>query len=108
MPTKGSESGGQSLNESACILPVRGRIGVRDNACEREEDDLELLISTGRQESIDLDYKSSAALQRTNGKKAEIRRAVSAFANSAGGVLVYGMKENGRVPTEIDLGVDPT
>jgi predicted HTH transcriptional regulator len=74
---------------------------------EWEEDDLELLIRTGVQESIELDYKSSADLRKTDGKKGEISRDVSAFGNSAGGVLVYGVKEDKHVPIEIDDGCDP-
>ncbi len=74
---------------------------------EWEEEDLELLISTGRQEAIDLDYKSNDALGKSEGKKNEISKDVSAFANSAGGVIVYGMKEDGHVPTELDDGYDP-
>jgi len=74
---------------------------------EWEEDNLLDLIKAGIQESIDLDYKRSAALGNTDGKKNEISKDVSAFANSAGGTIVYGMIENKHVPTELDSGYDP-
>lgn len=64
------------------------------------------LIRVEEQEGLRLDYKASAALDKTDNKKNEISRDVSAFANSAGGFLVYGMLENKHVPTSIDVGVD--
>jgi hypothetical protein len=83
------------------------RRDVVDNPWEWEEADLEQLIAVGRQEAIDLDYKASDALQKTEGKKTEISKDVSAFANSAGGTLVYGIREDKHVPVEIDGGCDP-
>lgn len=74
---------------------------------EWEEEDLELLISAKTQESISLEYKSTEALEKTDRKKDEISKDVSAFANSAGGVIVYGMMEDRHVPTELDRGYDP-
>lgn len=71
------------------------------------EDDLLTLIASGEKESITLDYKRSDSLQKTDGRKNEISKDVSALANSAGGTLVYGMAEDGYVPKEIDGGVDP-
>jgi hypothetical protein len=64
------------------------------------------LIAVGEQESLTLDYKHSASLAKDNGKKNDLSKDVSSFANSAGGVLVYGMKEDKHVPTEIDVGLD--
>lgn len=74
---------------------------------EWTEADLLALIKDQVAESLSLDYKASAALQRTDGKKAELSKDVSAFANSAGGVLVYGVHENGHIPTLLDGGLDP-
>jgi hypothetical protein len=71
------------------------------------EDDLLGLIKDQVAESLTLDYKASASLQRTDGKKADLSKDVSAFANSAGGLLVYGIKENGHIPTELDEGLNP-
>jgi hypothetical protein len=72
-----------------------------------DESDLLSLIADGVQESLHLDYKASDALQRTDGKKNEISKDVSAFANSDGGMLVYGIEEIGHLPVKIDNGCDP-
>jgi hypothetical protein len=45
------------------------------------------------QESLILDYKAAASLGKTNGKKKEITKDVSAMANSAGGTIIYGIAE---------------
>ena len=71
------------------------------------ERDLQELIRDQVSESLTLDYKASPAMQRTDAKKAELSKDVSAFANSAGGILVYGIVENGHVPTNLDDGFDP-
>lgn len=71
------------------------------------EQDLLQLIKDQVGESLTLDYKESGALQRTDGKKNELSKDVSAFANAAGGVLVYGMREDGHVPIGLDDGLDP-
>jgi predicted HTH transcriptional regulator len=64
------------------------------------------LIKVGEQESLTLDYKASAGLAKTDKCRSDLSKDVSAFANSAGGFLVYGMLENKHVPTSIDVGVD--
>lgn len=73
-----------------------------------DEADIRSLIIDGVPESISLDYKDSRALEKTDRKKADISKDVSAFANAAGGTIVYGVSEKGQRPTEIDGGVDPT
>jgi hypothetical protein len=80
---------------------------VKQNSWDWDERDLLELIKLGVQESLELDYKQCDSLQRTDTKKNEISKDVSAFANSAGGVLVYGVEEDGHVPTAIDAGFDP-
>lgn len=45
------------------------------------------------QEALDLDYKGADALAKSDGKKKEIHKDVSAMANSAGGTLIYGIRE---------------
>lgn len=45
------------------------------------------------EENIHLDYKAADALLKTEGKKKEISKDVSAFANSDGGTIIYGVKE---------------
>jgi hypothetical protein len=54
---------------------------------------LESLIQNQVEESTELEYKSSAAIDNTPQKKKEISKDVSAMANSAGGVIIYGIKE---------------
>jgi hypothetical protein len=70
------------------------------------EADLLSLIETAEKESLTLDYKACDALGFSDSKKNEISKDVSAFANSAGGIIIYGMIENGFVPTKIDIGFD--
>lgn len=45
------------------------------------------------EESSTLDYKAADALGKNDGKKKEITKDVSAMANSAGGIIIYGIKE---------------
>lgn len=54
---------------------------------------IQLYITDGVEENLNLDYKAADALQKTEGKKKEIAKDVSAMANSAGGVIIYGIKE---------------
>jgi len=51
------------------------------------------LISNQVQESLKLEYKSAGALEKTDEKKKEITKDVSAMANSDGGTIIYGIKE---------------
>ena len=55
---------------------------------------LERYISSGIEENLTLDFKAGAALSRevTNRQK-EIAKDVSAMANSAGGLIIYGIGE---------------
>lgn len=75
---------------------------------EWDEASIRELIASQVQESLTLDYKSCGSLARTDAKKREISKDVSAFANSAGGTIVYGVVEDKHVPTEIDVGYLPT
>jgi hypothetical protein len=74
-----------------------------------EEEDILSLIRNGVAESIRLDYKACDALQKTDGKKKEISKDVAAFANSAGGTIIYGVIEDKRtrLPKDVDIGYDP-
>lgn len=54
---------------------------------------LEQMITDRIEEDITLDYKRADSLARSDGRKAELVRDVSAFANSSGGVLIYGIAE---------------
>lgn len=51
------------------------------------------IISNNLEESINLEFKSSGALSKNEKHKNEISKDISSFANSAGGVLVYGIEE---------------
>lgn len=64
-------------------------------------------IEQGIEESLTLEYKAAPALDKAQQKKDEITKDVSAMANAAGGVLIYGIAEdqkNGRkhLPSHID------
>ena len=74
---------------------------------EWAEEDLLDLIRQPVEESLTLDYKRCAALEKTSEKRTELTKDVSAFANSAGGTLVYGIIESGQTPTALDAGYDP-
>jgi predicted HTH transcriptional regulator len=78
------------------------------DSVEWNEADVSSLIANEVQESLTLDYKQSDALGKSDGKKNELSKDVSAFANSSGGTILYGMTENGHYPTLIDSGLDPT
>lgn len=56
-------------------------------------DDIKSLIDNEVEESIYLDFKDAKALDKNDLKKKEISKDVSAFANSDGGIIVYGISE---------------
>ncbi len=69
---------------------------------------LQRLIDDRTSESLLLDYKASGALDK--GAATEISKDVSAFANAAGGTIIYGIEEdpnNRHLPLRIDEGTDP-
>jgi schlafen family protein len=68
--------------------------------------DLQKLVDGGIGESLTLEYKASAALEKSD--RREIIKDVTAFANSAGGQIVYGIVEVDGAPQSLDNGVDPT
>lgn len=72
------------------------------------ENDIQELIVNEVQENINLDYKACDSLS-VHGEKPrnELAKDVSAFANSDGGILIYGVIEEGSKPLEIDKGYDP-
>ncbi len=60
---------------------------------EWNEAALQQYIDDEIEESLTLEYKAADALEKTDGKKKEITKDVSAMANSAGGVIIYGIAE---------------
>ncbi|MBL8878431.1 MAG: ATP-binding protein [Phycisphaerales bacterium] len=80
---------------------------------EWTEEDLHRLVRSKTPESIELDYKQSDALRNTTANKKSLSKDVSAFANSAGGTLVYGIRESkdselgAPVPESLDNGLHP-
>jgi len=55
--------------------------------------DIQKLIDNQIEESIHLEYKQSDAFGKTDGKRKEIAKDVSSFANSDGGIIIYGLTE---------------
>lgn len=54
---------------------------------------LDQMIHERIEESLSLDYKRADSLLKTDGKKAEITKDISSFANSSGGAVIYGIAE---------------
>jgi len=67
---------------------------------------LNQLIANGIEENSELEYKSDAALQRDEKRITEATKDVSAFANSNGGVLIYGIGEN-RTKRHLPGNIEP-
>jgi hypothetical protein len=72
--------------------------------------DLMDLINLKQEESLQLDFKRAESLDSTERTKTEISKDVSAFANSAGGAIVYGIGKSVREPhvAEVFSPIDPT
>lgn len=67
-------------------------------------EDINNLITNEVEENIHLDYKAAGALDKKDDKKRnEITKDISAFANSDGGIIVYGVSEEDHRPKEISL-----
>ena len=58
-----------------------------------DESKLNSYIDNAVEEGPELEYKASGSLRKQEGKKTEITKDVSSFANSAGGTIIYGIKE---------------
>jgi hypothetical protein len=63
------------------------------NRSSYERSDIQWLLDNAIEENISLDFKANGALDKTDGKKREVGKDITAFANSAGGVIVYGILE---------------
>jgi len=62
---------------------------------EYTQEDILALIEEGAEESLNLDFKRAESLEQTDGRKKEISKDVSSFANSDGGIIIYGIDEEG-------------
>lgn len=58
---------------------------------------LDYLIRSQAEESIHMEFKSGDALGRTDSKKSEIAKDISAMANSDGGIIIYGLSEENHI-----------
>lgn len=64
-------------------------------------DTINSLIENEVEENIHLDYKDDKALQTNDKGKNDITKDVSSFANSDGGIIVYGLSEKDHKPNSI-------
>lgn len=71
------------------------------------EEKLNSYIENQIEENINLDYKASGSLQNSEGKKTEISKDVSAFANSNGGIIIYGITERNEGAKYLPEKIDP-
>ena len=69
---------------------------------EWEESDLDELHRGEIMENLTLEYKDFRVLENKVYQQGELFKDVSAFANSAGGILIFGMKESGHLPIGTD------
>jgi len=66
-------------------------------------EDIQSLIDSEAEESTYLEFKSAGALDKTDKKKDEIAKDISAFANSDGGLLIYGIDEINHKAKEVSF-----
>src|SRR2546422_294753 len=55
---------------------------------------LDQMLDDDVEESLTVEYKRADSLGKTDPKRVEITKDVSSFANSAGGVIIYGIAEH--------------
>jgi hypothetical protein len=63
--------------------------------------DIQSLIQNEVEESIHLEFKEARALGKTEDCRKEIAKDISAFANSDGGIIIYGIKEENHKANSI-------
>ncbi|MBT34105.1 MAG: ATP-binding protein [Thalassobius sp.] len=64
---------------------------------------IQSFIDNEIEESIHIEFKSGEALSKNDSKKKEVSKDVSAFANSDGGIIVYGLKESNHKASELSF-----
>ena len=67
-----------------------------------DETKILFLLDNKVREDVNLDYKSIKALDKTSLTINGISKDVSAFANSAGGNIIYGIEDDKHIPISID------
>lgn len=70
---------------------------------EYTEEDINSLIQNKAEESLNLEFKSSGSLGFEPNKKKELTKDISSFANSAGGIIIYGINENNHVAESLSF-----
>ena len=66
-------------------------------------EDIQSLIDNQVEESIYIDFKSAGSLEKSDKKRMEMSKDVASFANSDGGIIVYGIKEVNHVASEFSF-----
>lgn len=79
---------------------------LRKPPMEWDKDDLQSLIDNKVEESLYVEYKRQLNLDKPRDRK-EIAKDVSAFANASGGIIIYGIEEEGTddsppIPTSLN------
>lgn len=69
------------------------------------QSDIDLIISTKQEENIHLEFKASGSLTNSDSNKKELSKDVSSFANSDGGIIIYGISEKNDKAESVD-GID--
>jgi hypothetical protein len=72
-----------------------------------DEAELQRQIAEGIEESLTLEYKSAGSLSRDTDKKIELTKDVSSMANSAGGTVIYGIREYPKPKDHLPERLDP-
>lgn len=67
------------------------------------EIDIIRIIESKLEESIHIEFKAAAALSNDKMIKKEISKDVSAFANSDGGIIFYGIEENNHAASSVSF-----
>lgn len=67
------------------------------------QDDILEIINSNLEESINIEFKSSGSLSKIPNVKKEISKDVSAFANSDGGIIFYGIQEENHIACSLSF-----
>lgn len=90
------------------ILAISNPAYTFSSAREWTKARLDGLINPPVEENLSLEYKAAGALDGANeSKKVEITKDVSAFANSSGGTLIYGIAEFPKPKWHLPERLDP-